>query len=116
MKAKKKTANNVAKVVKRPHQMSLASPQKKRLVISCTEEEKMFVKMLAVKNCMSMSEYLLLPAHKAMSKTCAHHCMKSHVPNEETARVLRDLDAGGELQDHETLDDFWKSLGLDKYA
>lgn len=116
MKAKKTTASNTAKIVRRPHKMSVVSDQRKRLVISCTEEEKMFVKMLAAKNRMSMSEYLLLPAHKAMSKTCARHCTKNHVPNEETAKVLRDLDAGGDLQEHETLDDFWKSLGLDKYA
>lgn len=103
-------------VTRRAHKMSVKAPDRTRLVISCTEKEKQYVRLLAAKNNMTMGEYLLSFARKEMPKSCQHHCSKSHVPNRETAKVLKETDEGKNLTEYESLDDFWKALGLEKYA
>ncbi len=89
--------------------------KKVRLSVDCTDKERMYIKMLATKNHMTISDYLLSQARKEMPK-CGHHCKHSHEPNEETAKVLRETDNGENLIEHETLDDFWDALGFNKYA
>lgn len=49
-------------------------------------------------------------------KSCNRHCPKTHVPNEETDKVLRETDEGNNLVEHETLDEFWKALGLENFT
>ncbi len=39
-----------------------------------------------------------------------------HVPNEETARVLKETDLGESLVEYETMDEFWDSLGFSRHA
>lgn len=112
----KKKQSKAVRVIRRAHKMSVEAPDKTRLVISCTEKEKQYVRLLAAKYNMTMSEYLLSFARKEMPKSCQPHCTKSHVPNKETAKVLRETDAGKNLNEYDTLDDFWKALGLEKYA
>ncbi len=93
-------------------------PQEKkvRLSVDCTEQERMYIKMIATKNHMTISEYLLSFARKEMPKCGGHHCKKSHEPNEETAKVLRETDRGENLTEYETLDEFWDSLGFNQNA
>lgn len=86
--------------------------KKVRLSVDCTEQERMYIKMIATKNHMTISEYLLSFARKEMPKCAGHHCNRNHEPNEETARVLKDTDQGKNLIEHETLDEFWKELGF----
>jgi len=90
--------------------------KKVRLSVDCTEQERMYIKMLATRHHMTISEYLLAFARKEMPKCGGHHCKHTHVPNEETIRVLRDTDEGKNLIEHETLDEFWESLGFNKHA
>lgn len=95
--------------------------KKVRLSVDCTEEERMYIKMIATKKHMTISEYLLTFARKEMPQTLksqcgGHHCKQSHEPNEETAKVLKETDRGENLTEYETLEDFWSSLGFNKHA
>lgn len=85
--------------------------KKVRLSVDCTEEERMYIKMLATKNRMTISDYLLLPARKEMPKR-GHSCEHSHKPNKATEKVLRETNEGKNLEEYETLDDFWNALGF----
>jgi|694.fasta_scaffold14034_10 hypothetical protein len=51
-----------------------------------------------------------------MSKSYNSDCKRSHIPNKETAQVLKETDAGKNLVEYDTLDDFWKALGFTLYA
>ena len=115
MVVKKKTIKRT-NIKNRSHKMGSKAQDRTRLVISCTDEEKKYVKLLAAKNNMTMGEYLLSFAREQMPKSCKQHCTQTHIPNKETAKVLRDTDEGKNLEEYETLDEFWESLGLNKYA
>ena len=110
--SKKKSKS--AKIIKRPPQMSIASSEKTRLVLSCTEDEKRFIKILAAIENQTISDYLLAkPRKKIPHIKCAFPgCHGIHVPNKETEEVFRDTDAGRNLESHDSLDDFWKSMGM----
>lgn len=88
--------------------------KKVRLSVDCTEQERMYIKMLATKNHMTISDYLLRPARKEMPKCGGHHCKHSHEPNKETAKVLREADRGENLIEHDTIDEFWDALGFNQ--
>lgn len=90
--------------------------KKVRLSVDCTEQERAYIKMLAAKRRLTISDYLLSFARKEMPKCGGRHCKQSHEPNEETAKVLRETDKGENLVEYETLDDFWDSLGFSQHA
>jgi hypothetical protein len=92
------------------------SKKKVRLSVDCTEQERMYIKMLATKKHMTISEYLLSFAREEMPKHGKYQCKHDHEPNEETAQVLRETDKGENLIEHETLDDFWDALGFGQHA
>jgi hypothetical protein len=83
---------------------------KVRLSVDCTEEQRMYIKMLAAKHHMTISEYLLSLASREMPK-----CTRSHEPNEETIRALKESrEEGGDT--YESLSDFWRSVGINPNA
>lgn len=92
------------------------SQKKVRLSVDCTEQERMYIKMLATKKHLTISEYLLSFARHEMPKCEAYHCKRNHELNEETAQTLRETDEGKNLIEHATLDDFWDALGFNKHA
>lgn len=94
--------------------MSYQRERKVRLSVDCTEEERMYIKMLATRNRMTISEYLLSFARKEMPQCGPHLCRESHELNTETAQVLRETDKGKNLIEPETLDEFWDGLGFGK--
>jgi hypothetical protein len=83
-----------------------AKGHKVRLSVDCTEEERMYIKILATRNGMTISEYLLSIVRKEMPK-----CTRSHEPNEETEEALREsLKEEGEI--FESVNDFWDAIGI----
>lgn len=50
--------------------------------------------------------------HNKPKKPCMNHCKSSHIPNQETVKVLKDTDTNKNLMEYETIDDFWESLPL----
>lgn len=84
---------------------------KVRLSVDCTEEERMYIKMLAAKNHMTISDYLLSFARREMPKKC----VKTHEPNETTKKALKESkEESGEI--FESLTDFWDAMGIEPNA
>jgi hypothetical protein len=112
----KKTKSS--KIVKRPSKMSVETPERVRLVLSCTEEEKKYIKVLAAIENKSISDYLLDTPRRKMPRVKCNFpgCSGKHVPNKETSKVLRETEAGENLESHESLEDFWKAMGMNPNA
>jgi hypothetical protein len=110
---KKKTVQKKVYKIRNP-EMSVAI-EKVRLVISCTEQEKMYIKMLAAKENKTVTDYLLSTPRENMprSKCRLKGCKGDHKPNKLTAKVLRESERGENLEHHDTIEDFWKSMGID---
>jgi len=81
---------------------------KVRLSVDCTENERMWIKMLAAKEKMTISQFLLSLARKRMPR--------GRIPNKETQKVLRETEEGKNLESHESLEDFWEAMGIDPNA
>lgn len=109
-----KKQNKTVRIRKHASKMSVASPEKTRLVLSCTEEEKRYIKVLAAIENKSISDYLLeKPRKKIPGLQCDFPgCDGAHKPNEETEKVLKDTNAGRNLESHDSLKDFWKAMGM----
>lgn len=94
--------------------MNLASSKKTRLVLSCTEKEKRYIRVLSALENKTISDYLLeKPRQKMPEMQCDFPgCSGLHEPNTETEKVFKDTDAGRNLESHASLKDFWKAMGM----
>ncbi len=81
---------------------------KVRLSVDCTENERMYIKMLAARKKMTISEYMLSLARERMPN--------QGIPNQETQKILRDTEQGKNLESHDSLEDFWSAMGIDPNA
>ncbi len=86
-----------------PHQ-----PDKVRVVIECSADERALIKMLAARKQMTISEYFLYMAKEELAK-------KTKIPNKETLAAIKELEEGGG-HSFNSLDDFWKQMGIDPDA
>ncbi len=84
-----------------------------RLTIDCSAEQKKKIKMLAAMNDSSITDFML---NLVEEKFTWCPLGLSHIPNEETAKVLRESEQGINLEKHESVEDFWKSMGIDPNA
>lgn len=83
---------------------------KVRLSVDCTNEERMYIKMLAAKKQMTISQYLLSFARKEMPK-----CTQSHEPNSTTEKALKkSRENKGEI--FESLNDFWIAMNMNPHV
>lgn len=85
-----------------------------RISVDCTDEEKRYIKMLAAREGMSMSEYLLSFPRSQMPdfNKCDHpKCDGKHEPNEESKKALKESREGKGTV-FSSLDDFWKAMGI----
>lgn len=90
--------------------------QKVRLTVECSADERMYIKMLAAKKHMTISEFLLLPLKRLVPFTRRDQKRhREYSPNEETIEALKES-RKGKLESYETLDDFWKAMGIDPNA
>lgn len=92
--------------------LSVAAPEKERLVISCSKEEKKAIKVFAALGSMTVSDYLLSAPRRKMVGCDFPGCTGIHEPNEETRKVLEETDAGIGLESHNSLEGFWKAMGM----
>lgn len=82
--------------------------QKVRVVIDCSAEERAYIKMLAARKQMTISEYFLSFAKDELNR-------KSKIPNKKTLEAHQEaLDGGG--TSYETMDDFWLDMGVNRRA
>jgi hypothetical protein len=82
---------------------------KARLTVECSFDERMYIKMLAAKKNMTISELLLTSVRKLMPPP------SSTEPNAETIEALKES-RNGKLESYKTLNDFWKAMGIDPNA
>ena len=83
------------------------SSKKARLSVDCTLEERRYIKMLAAREDKTISEYLLGLAREKMPA-----CTACHTPNAETIASIEESERGEGIERYESLDDFWKSMGV----
>lgn len=83
--------------------------QKVRLTVECSFEERTYIKMLAAKKHVTISELLLTPLRNALSPK------ETREPNTETIEALKES-REEKLISYETIDDFWKAMGIDPNA
>ena len=89
-----------------------------RISVDCTHEEKRYIKMLAAKEGVSISEYLLTFARSQMPKLnkCNHPgCDGKHEPNEESKKALKKSREGKGIV-FSSLDEFWETMGINPSA
>jgi hypothetical protein len=82
--------------------------EKVRVVIDCSVEERAYIKMLAARKHMTISEYFLSMAKEELTS-------KSKIPNETTLAAHQEaLDGGGTTYD--SMDNFWADMGVERRA
>lgn len=82
---------------------------KVRLTVECSFDERTFIKMLAAKKHMTISELLLTSVRKVIPNN------PDPEPNAETIEALEES-RKGKLKSYNTLDEFWKAMGIDPNA
>ena len=95
--------------------MTTNSDEKVRLTVECSSDERMYIKMLAAKKHMTISELLLSPIKKLIPFTQRPYKRRGHKPNAETCEALKES-RESKLESYETLDDFWKAMEIDPDA
>lgn len=110
----KKNTPKAAQIRAQTSKMNLVASRKTRLVLSCTEEEKRYIRVLSALENKTISDYLLeKPRQKMPEMQCDFPgCSGLHEPNAETEKVFKDTDAGRNLESHDSLKDFWKAMGM----
>ncbi len=95
------------KIVKKPKKLALSVHQeeKSRLVIDCSTEVKTRIKMLAALKNMTIKEFVL-------SAVFGSECSKSHIPNKETIKALRDSEKEIGNTQHASIDEMFSFLGI----
>ena len=88
---------------------SHSNDHKVRLSVECSFDERTYIKMLAAKKHMTISELLLAPLRSKFPPEIIHK------PNAETIEALRES-REEKLESYETVDDFWKAMGIDPNA
>jgi hypothetical protein len=83
--------------------------QKVRLTVECSFDERTYIKMLAAKKHVTISELLLAPWKGILPSE------ETHKPNAETIEALKES-REKKLVSYEKLDDFWKAMGIDPNA
>ena len=80
---------------------------KVKLTVECSFDERTYIKMLAAKKNMTISELLLSSVREVIPR--------SHEPNAESIEALEESRRGN-LKSYKTLDDFWNDMGIDPNA
>lgn len=83
--------------------------RKVRLTVECSFDERTYIKMLAAKKHVTISELLLAPWRNILPSE------EPHQPNAETIEALKES-RDKKLVSYETMDDFWKAMGIDPNA
>lgn len=76
--------------------------EKVKLTVECTPDERAYIKMLAARAHMTMSDFVLNYIRKDLPKT----------PNKATLEAMKEIDEGGGIE-CDSIEDFWKKMGID---
>lgn len=78
-----------------------------KISVDVSEEERIYIKMIAAKKKMTISEYI-------MSFVRPH--LPHSEPNAETKKAMKDIEENKNLTRYKNVDDFWVDMGLDPNA
>ncbi len=76
--------------------------EKVKVTFECSENERSYIKMLAAKYRMTLSEFVLSLLRPKFP----------HAPNSETKKALRDSRDRKNLGHAKSMDEFWKQMGI----
>lgn len=85
--------------------MTHAHYDKVKMTIECTPNERAYIKMLAAKEHLNLSDLILSYLRKDFP----------HIPNKETQAAIKELDDGGG-HSFDSIDDFWEQMGMNPNA
>lgn len=86
---------------------------KVRVVIDCSAEERAYIKMLAARKHVTISEYFLSFAREELDSK--PNVPKPKVPNKATLEAHQEALEGGGTS-YESMNDFWSDMGVDRRA
>lgn len=92
--------------------MATYHEDKVKLTVECSLDERVYIKALAAKKHMTISEFILSHVRKEMPIKRK----KSKEPNEETKQAMRDVDEEKNLGHAKTVEEFWSAMGIDPDA
>jgi hypothetical protein len=87
----------------------LSHHEKVRLTVECTIDERTYIKMLAAKKQMTISDLLLNSVRKIIPPS------QKQTPNAKTIHALKES-RKGRLKSYKTQEDFWEAMGIDPNA
>lgn len=80
------------------------SHEKAKVTIDCTVDERAYIKMLAARAHMNLSEFILSYLRKDFP---------NKKPNKHTLEAMKEIDEGGGIQ-CDSIEDFWEKMGIDR--
>ncbi|MCB1114358.1 MAG: hypothetical protein KDK62_06340 [Chlamydiia bacterium] len=78
---------------------------KVKLTVECTYDERAYIKMLAIRSHMTISDFILAHLRKDFP----------HIPNEETELAIEELEKG-KGKKAESIQEFWKQMGVGPFG
>jgi hypothetical protein len=82
-------------------------PHRVKVTIDVSEEERTYIKMLATKKKMTISEFIMSYVRPNIPHS---------EPNAETQKAMRDVDERHNLTRCNSIEEFWKAVGIDPNA
>lgn len=79
-----------------------------KITITCSYDERLYIKMLAEKAHMNLSEFILSYVKKDFP-------VKAKKPNKKTLEAMREAEEGGGIE-CDSIADFWVKMGIDRSA
>ncbi|MBA2727433.1 MAG: hypothetical protein H0U49_04590 [Parachlamydiaceae bacterium] len=79
-----------------------------KVTITCSYDERLYIKMLAEKAHMNLSEFILSYLRKDFP-------VKAKVPNKKTLSAMKEAEEGGGIE-CDSIEDFWEKMGIDRSA
>lgn len=80
-----------------------------KVTIDCTLDERAYIKMLAAKAHMNLSEFILSYLRKDFP------VLKEKKPNKQTMESIQELKEGRGIK-CESVDDFWEKMGMSPHT
>lgn len=78
--------------------------EKVKVTLECTPDERAYIKMLAARAHMTMSDFILNYIRKDLPT-------ETKKPNKDTLEAMKEIDEGGGIE-CDSIDDFWKKMGI----
>ncbi len=90
---------------------SQAQHEKVKITIECTLDERTYIKMLAAKAHLGLSEFILSYVRSDFPSDFP----RERKPNKETMESIQELREGRGIK-CESIDDFWEKMGMSPHA